>query len=70
MIWRYGITCEESKAIIDALIEIAVRNGPRYHVYGDWDPVDQAGWAETLGEDHNTQSALDYCTAARALGIL
>lgn len=47
----------------DALIEIAVRNGPRLGYEGwSWDPV--APWAAVL------RSAENYCTAARALGIL
>lgn len=46
----------------DALIEIAVRNGPRKgHGWADWDPVESEGTGV---------SADAYCTASRVLGIL
>jgi hypothetical protein len=55
----------------DALIEIAVRNGPRASV-GD---VLTWGWDPVVWEGHDDAhshwgSASDYCAAARALGIL
>lgn len=68
-LWRYGATARENKVMAEALIEIAVRNGPRgcfcpvggkrdYGCPGDRDP---------LNEDEPNK---EYITAARALGIL
>lgn len=72
------ITAEEYHAIArypkmaEALIEIAVRNGPRISeiagFHTQWDPVAAKSRAAQLGIING--SADDYCTAARALGIL
>jgi hypothetical protein len=67
------------RAMADALIEIAVRNGPRAyheldtHDVDDWDPVSMA--AMEFDEDDpfgeiSKGSVQEYCTAARALGVL
>lgn len=60
--WRALAEMVEAQA--DALIEIAVRNGPRSAECG----APACGYCDPL--DPVSAGVEDYCTAARALGVL
>ncbi len=66
-VWRLDVDGTVNTRWADALIAIAVENGPRRYPhwngeYGQWDPVAQLGKSE--------EGQTSYCIAARALGIL